>query len=381
VSAATKTLKKRLIGAITALPYGDTGEAKREAAVSWRHRFIETMFDRKPDLWKHEDYYLSHFASGAAIDFRRIEPVVTACRTREDFDIYDYFRMLSSFPTGDRPGRRLKFLIRDFGHAEHPLMGLCCISSVVRQLRVRDEWIGWHGPGSLGVRALGLAHIMDVSTCIGVPPYSYLTAGKLLAALMASNEIREAYRVRYERQKSIARKRILTELVLLTTSGAYGRNAPQYKGLNYNGEPLYQFLGYSTGYSTFQIPPKVYELAKALVLSSRNGTDARMTGGANAKLRMLRFAARELGIPEEALVFSGYRRAIFAAPLARNWREFLLGKDTSSDYYDYTSECAISRWRAGWLAKRLRDSTVVAKVRDFSPESVRITRQLKLLNG
>jgi hypothetical protein len=334
-------------------------------------------FSRKPYLQLEEDKYLSNLAHGKQLAFDRISPVLVVCQTREDYDLYDYFRMWSSFPTVDRPGRRLKLLIRDSGQPRSPLMGLCCLSSAVRQLRVREEWIGWQGRKSFKIRAQNLAYIMDLSNCLSVPPYSNLTGGKLLAAMMASNEVRDIYRNRYLAQRSMFRQRILIELVLITTSAVYGSNAPQYKGLSYNGSRLYQFLGYSTGYSTFQIPPELYNEVKGFVLRRRKHCDPTMAGGANAKIRILRFAARELGIREESLVLSGQRRGIFAAPLASNWKEFLLGKTRAPEYFDYPLNTIVDRWRKDWLIRRISDESVLSKVNSFQPDGARISKLLQ----
>ena len=372
-----RRLRRKLNEVINDTPDGSSAEAMRNAVIPWRRRFAEQMFEKKPRLRSHEDQYLSQLIFGKALCEENVTPVLTPCVTPEDFDIYDYFRMWSSFPTLDRPGRRLKFLLRDVGHPGAPLMGLCCLSSAVRQVQARENWIGWSEPKWLGVRAHGLAFIMDLSTCVTVPPYSYLTAGKLLAAMMASDEIRDVYRARYRRQRSVFRRRIIKDFVLMTTTAGYGRNAPLYKGLSYNDSRLFEFIGYTSGYSSFQIMPKLYEEVKKFT-AERRGIGNRVLCGANARFRILRFAARELGIPEEKLIFSGHKRALFVAPLAENWREYLFGSVAAPRYYHYSSSDIVQRWKTQWLSKRMSDSFVRDRVNHFVPESLRMTR---LLNG
>ena len=80
------------------------------------------------------------------------------------------------------------------------------------------------------------------------------------------------------------------------------------------GRSLYRFLGYSRGYSHFQIDPVLYEDVKAFVIRRRPETAGKFRTWSNSKIRVLRMAARELEIPEEQLVFSGHQRSIFAAP-------------------------------------------------------------------
>ena len=190
---AARSLRRRVLSATRRIPTANGAESRRLAVVPWRLDFIRSMFAKKPYLVASEDRYLSQLISGVDLCPAKIAPELVPCRTREDFDLYDYFRLSSSFPTSDRPGRRLKFLLRDVGNPGAPLMGLCCLSSAVRQLRVRDDWIGWTASESRRARVERLAYVMDVSTCLSLPPYSFLTAGKLLAAAMASNEVRSVY--------------------------------------------------------------------------------------------------------------------------------------------------------------------------------------------
>lgn len=214
----------------------------------------------------------------------------------------------------------MKFLIRDLGHKSQPLIGICCLSSPVRQLQARDEWIGWLGSEYRMIRRRRLVDIADLSTCVSMPPYSFLTGGKLLAGSMTSNEIRSFYHARYKDQLTLRQSLRADELYLLTTSGCYGSNAPLFKGLKCEGRSLYRFLGYSRGYSHFQIDPMLYEQVKNLVRRRRPDTKGQFRTWCNSKIRVLRMAARELKIPEELLVFTGHRRALFAAPLTENWQ-------------------------------------------------------------
>ena len=81
------------------------------------------MFEKKPRLRSHEDRYLSQLIFGKALNEEDIDPVLIPCVTREDFDVYDYFRMWSSFPTLDRPGPRLSFCFAMSAILAHLLWG------------------------------------------------------------------------------------------------------------------------------------------------------------------------------------------------------------------------------------------------------------------
>ena len=192
-----RQLRCALAAAIARLPRSVDPTAKREAAGDWRRQIVRRAFDRRPELRDQENELLKNLVSGRDLRPHAIMPDIVPCCTKEDFLAFAYFSLWSSFPTVDRPGRRMKFLIRDNGHPDRPLMGICCLSSPVRQLRVRDEWIGWRGAENRPTRARNLVHISDLSTCISLPPYSALTGGKLLAGLMTSDDVRSLYWTRY----------------------------------------------------------------------------------------------------------------------------------------------------------------------------------------
>lgn len=134
-----KKLRSELINIIRKLPPGVSVEERRVAAKRSQIDFIKSIFLKKPYLLTNEDYFLSMLVDSKWFDPYMINPQLVLCSCREEFDIYDYMRMWSSFPTHDRPGRRMKFLIRDTGHQGSPIMGICAISSPVRHLKVLDQ--------------------------------------------------------------------------------------------------------------------------------------------------------------------------------------------------------------------------------------------------
>jgi len=372
-----KELRSALSDAIAKLPKTLDPLAKREAVRNWHSQVVRRVFKSRPSLSNQEDELLRNILPGCALNPDAIAPEMIPCRSKEDFLVFTYFSLWSSFPTVDRPGRRMKLLIRDLGHPDHPLIGICCLSSPVRQLRVRDEWIGWHGPQHRTIRARNLVHVSDLSTCVSLPPYSFLTGGKLLAGLMASDEVRSLYRARYHDRLTLRQCLCADELYLLTTSGSYGSNCPQYKGLKCEGRALYRFLGYSRGYSHFQIDPTLYEDVKKFVRRRRPETNGQFRTWSNSKIRVLRMAARELKISEELLVFTGHQRAVFAAPLANNWRNLLLGNDGPVDSIRYPAASIVDYWKGIWLDKRLKDRAVLQAVEGFKPHDIRISRLLE----
>jgi hypothetical protein len=371
-----RKLKSEILDLIRNMPPSATIEERRTAVKSWHTEFIESTILGKPYLAKNENTYLGALIPGRLLNPNKIKPRLFLCSEREDYDLYDYLRMSSSFPTQDRPGRRMKFIVRDMGHSGAPVMGVCCLSSTVRQLKARDQWIGWIDKHSVEARAENLAYIMDISTCVSVPPYSYLTGGKLLCYMMLSNEVRALYSLRYANRLSRLRRRILTDVVLLIATGAFSGNTPQYKGVTLAGQKLFKFIGYSSGYSTFQVPSALYDRIKELLSAYGKLCVPTLEGGSNQKLRMLRIAARELGIDGEHLVFSGHRRAIYAAPVAANWREFLQGRTRRIEYHDFPLVRLVEEWKSRWLSRRMQSARVVEQLESFRPEQLKIANLL-----
>ena len=59
-------------------------------------------------------------------------------------DIWRYFRHTWSNQYMSVPGRSMQFLVRDRAAPNHPVVGICALSSPIMQIRERDDWIGWN---------------------------------------------------------------------------------------------------------------------------------------------------------------------------------------------------------------------------------------------
>ncbi len=339
--------------------------SKRKLVQEYKNEFINDMLISKPYLPECENYFQNFIIDGCNIDPSKINPQIEICNSRKQFDIYDYFRLWSSFPTRDRPGRRFKFILYDTGQTKKAIMAIGCISSCIRQCEVRDKWIGWCGPQYLELRKKKLAYIMDISTCVGIPPYSFLTSGKLLCYLLLSKEFRKAYFERYKNQKTKKIKRIVTDIAIYVTSGIYGKNTPQYKGIKVNGINRFQYVGNTKGYSTFHIPQYIYKY----ILNEVNIPDIKrkgsIDGGASVKLRILREIARVMDIDDDKIVYSGHKRSVFLATLALNWQNFLLDRENDIFYFDDQFFELFLQWKKRWLDRRISSYEVIKSVQEF----------------
>ena len=80
--------------------------------------------------------------------------------------------------------------------------------SQLENLSARDDWIGWTHED----RSKRLVHVMDAYVVGALPPYSYLIGGKMVAALMASQEVkRPTSGSTSEPERLLVKKRIVPD--------------------------------------------------------------------------------------------------------------------------------------------------------------------------
>ena len=271
----------------------------------------------------HGSQLAEHFASGDQIDPTLIDPqLIQVAPDSLESRLFRFACLLWSVPVSQGFGRRLRFLVRD--RQNGCLIGLFAIGDPVFNLSARDNWIGWTHED----RRDRLVHVMDAYVVGAVPPYSQLIGGKLVAALMASNEVKRAYERKYLALQSVIRKRKhRARLVLLTTTSALGRSSI-YNRLSIPGGARFLRIGTTKGFGHFHLYGTVFD-------SLRNHLEAtghpyasghRFGMGPNWKLRVARAALEDIGIDGNSILKHGVEREVYAIPLADNWKEVLSGR-------------------------------------------------------
>ncbi len=179
------------------------------------HKLIRSA----PSLQRHEEQLLKHIAPGHQFDPTSIRPsLVEVMPDSEDELLFRYAALHWAIPVSSGYGRRIRFLVMDEHH--HKLIGVIGLGDPVFNLAVRDGWIGWNKEA----RREHLRNVMDAFVLGAVPPYSYLLCGKLVAMLVASREVREAFNKKYRSRRSVIRRRVTDgRLALITTMSALGR--------------------------------------------------------------------------------------------------------------------------------------------------------------
>lgn len=240
------------------------------------------------------------------------------------------------------------------------------------------------------IRQLKAEHVgicmMDITVCGAVAPYNAILGGKLICHLLCSPEVVQAYKQRYQDQVSViasgmrgAEVRRAPKLVLLCTTSLYGTGSSQYNRIKFTAdhaggkrEDVIAFLelGKSEGFGSFHFSKETVRIAHALLGRFENGrkVNSIFGEGVNPLMRKMREALSVVGLPSELLLKHGNKRIVYGVPLARNFREVLLGMEERPSYMipqarpRGTTGILGQLWRDRWLSRRMMNDEVLAQV-------------------
>lgn len=325
------------------------------------------------NLLRYEPSLLECLADGRTLDPRRIVPrLIEVQRTSEDEQLFRWARLHWSVPTSAGYGRRLRFLVIDEHNGK--LIGLIGLGDPVFSLAARDQWIGWNKE----TRRARLRHVLDAFVLGAVPPYSNLLAGKLIALLASSIEVREAFAARYaKRETVISGQRQDGRLALITTVSALGRSS-MYNRLRYRqggedrGRLIFESVGHTQGSGGFHFSSALYESLSAYALTHCRPTAKSASWGTGFRNRreLVAKALVHIGFSSDWL-YHGVSREVYCAPLASNTKSYLRGEDAALQAHSQSASTLAAYWRHRWLLPRAeRDQSY----RDFEPESWRFWR-------
>ncbi|MDI6906412.1 MAG: DUF4338 domain-containing protein [Thermoanaerobacterales bacterium] len=317
-------------------------------------------------LKRHEDHLLQRIAAGADVVPERISPRLVEVQAGTDDELlFRYASLHWSIPVSSGYGRRLRFLVVD--EQNDKLIGLIGLGDPVFALGARDRWIGWDAEA----RKERLHHVMDAFVLGAVPPYSFLLCGKLVAMLVASNEIKKAFMRKYSKKRlSFIRGRPLdARLVLVTTTSALGRSS-LYNRVTYDGRLLYHSVGFTRGSGEFHFSNGLYRAISdyAMQFCQPTAKNEKWGNGFRNRREIVKKCLVDLGLSQD-LLYHGIRREVFVVPLAHNAREFLQGKHSKVRWLDQSVEDLFRSFRKRWLLLRAERNQ---RYRDFNPESWRL---------
>lgn len=312
---------------------------------------------------KHIDLAKKNLAQGKDVLKSKISPKIEICKTQKQHDLFRIFRYYWSSPYSEYVGRRMRLLIRDAGIDSSPIIGIAALGSSIIHIPDRDKWIGWDKEA----RTNNIIYTMDVYVLGALPPYNYLLGGKLISYILASNEIREIYKEKYKNVITTIKRRKADHLACLFTTSLYG-NSSQYNRLKFKNRLLYIPIGYTSGYGTLHFSNETFFAMQQFLVEKGLMITNRFGDGPNWRMRVIRLALDIIGFDSNVLLQHSFKRGIYAIPLARNFRSFLLGNSDKPIYYDLPMQALVRFWEERWLDMRKRNTNIVDEILYFDPE-------------
>jgi hypothetical protein len=238
------------------------------------------------------------------------------------------------------------------------------------------------------VRKAGLSsQIADVSVCGAVAPYNELLGGKLVALLMMSDEVRDAYRARYGKQVSIISSQMAgrpvyrpAELKILTTTSLYGNGSSQYNRLRLRTVD-YPSLGFdlewkqidnTAGFGTVHLGTTTVRVLREV--SDRTFRARRVNNrfgeGSSPRLRQIREALESLGIKSSAVLRHATPRIFYGCELHPGAQAELLGLAPVKASQGPSVRAIANAWRERWLVKRVAREEVLNRVAERNSRTI-----------
>lgn len=230
------------------------------------------------------------------------------------------------------------------------------------------------------IRKRGLAsQLLEVSVCGAVPPYNDLLGGKLVALLLASQEVSQAYAKRYGGQVSVIASQLAggpisrpADMLLLTTTSLYAVGSSQYNRLclraaQHPGLPLdvaWKELGKTSGFGTAHLSRDT--VGKLRELSMRVHGVRRVNNvfgeGASPRLRQIREGLAALGLDGDNILRHATPRIVYACEVKAYARERLCGRPMAESVPPTLSQLTAA-WMRRWLLNRLSRPEVLARLK------------------
>jgi hypothetical protein len=230
------------------------------------------------------------------------------------------------------------------------------------------------------VRKAGLSsQVADVSVCGAVAPYNELLGGKLVALLMTSGEVREAYKARYSGHVSIISSQVAgrpitrpADLKILTTTSLYGNASSQYNRLRLRAAEHEELtsdvewvqLEKTAGFGTVHLGPMALRLLREVSEKSFGGrrVNHRFGEGASPRLRQVREGLEAVGIEASTVLHHATPRLFYGCKLSPDAVEQLFGIGSSEATSRHSVDAIADAWRRRWLVTRAQNPDVLARM-------------------
>ena len=240
------------------------------------------------------------------------------------------------------------------------------------------------------LRKAGLSsEVADVSICGAVHPYNELLGGKLVAMLLTSSEVRDAYARRYGGQVSIIASQMAgraiskpAHLRILTTTSLYGVGSSQYNRLVLSqvdhpelaSDIRWGAIGKSLtgGFGTLHLGGETAYALRTMAMARHDSrrVNNRFGEGTSPRLRQIREGLDALGLKSDAILHHATPRIFYGCELGAGARNALLGLGAMTEEAP-TCEAIGAAWRRRWLSKRALRKETLEVLAGLGPTSVR----------
>jgi hypothetical protein len=316
------------------------------------HQRFEKLEKNKDFLRKKIDKLSIYFANGSEVFPENINVDIELVEGGKlSSDIFRLVTLNWSIPVSEGYGRRLRFLVWD--RSNNKVIGIFALGDAVFNIKSRDEYFGW----SASDRKDKLVNIMDAYVLGAIPPYSNLLCGKMIASLIKSREVVDAFRGKYKDSVGlISKSKKDPHLTAVTVTSALGRSSI-YNRLKLDGEHIFTKIGLTIGWGHFHVSNEIFTLISSYLKSIGDSSLASYEygGGPNWKIRIIKRALWHLGL-ENTLMKHGFKREVYVCEIANNTHGFLKGEDSSPDYSNL---------------KSIKDISALAKKRWIIPRAIR----------
>jgi Domain of unknown function (DUF4338) len=327
IDATGATLRRRIRRHLRSLGYTKDGEGNLLAPAADKDTYraahagqrLERLELRRNLIARASAEFLPVFADGRELRPKRIDPELRPILAQTwESELFRFASLLWRIPVSDGFGRRLRFLVWDRGNDR--LMGLLALGDPVFNLRARDNLIGW----SSIQRGERLVNVLDAYVLGAVPPYNKLLAGKLIACLLKTRDIVDAFRRKYGSGvgeiSGLSKK---PRLLLVTTTSALGRSSV-YNRLRIDGEQYLESIGFTTGFGHFHIDEELFQELRSYLRRRKDpyADNNRFGQGPSWRFRAIRQGLTLLGMPRN-LTQHGFQREVFVCRTAKNGVELL----------------------------------------------------------
>ncbi len=240
-------------------------------------------------------------------------------------------------------------------------------------------------------RKAGLSsEIVDLSICGAVHPYNEILGGKLVALLLTSREIHDAYAKRYGQQVSVIASQMAgraitkpADLKILTTTSLYGVGSSQYNRLTLRASQHHELdhdLGYTKigesltgGFGTLHLSTVTAHALRSMALLRHDArrVNNRFGEGTSPRLRQIREGLDALGLKSDAVLHHATPRIFYGCELIPEARASLMGVGSTR----MDSACGVrdiaAAWRRRWLSNRVRRPQTLDALRALGSTSIR----------